>query len=206
MYVNVSAEELALVSAPMVTVTSTGPAAWTGVVAVIVVAFTKVTPVAGLPPTLTVGPAAKLVPVIVIESPPSTDPLLGLTPLTVGAGGGGALYVNVTGVALVCPDAVTVMLAGPAAWAGMFAFRVVALTNVIEPAATGTPSTLTMAPAAKFVPLITTAVPPTVEPLFGVTALTVGAGGGATYVKVSAAMTALACPPTVTITSTMPAA
>jgi hypothetical protein len=36
------------------------------------------------------------------------------------------------------------------------------------------PANVTAAPAAKFVPVIVTAVPPDVEPLFGDTLLTVG--------------------------------
>ena len=47
---------------------------------------------------------------------------------------------------------------------------------------------VTVAPAAKFVPVIVTAVPPEVEPLFGVTLLTVGAGPE-TATKVAICMT-----------------
>jgi hypothetical protein len=36
------------------------------------------------------------------------------------------------------------------------------------------PPNVTAAPAAKFVPVIVTAVPPAVDPLFGLTLLTVG--------------------------------
>jgi hypothetical protein len=70
----------------LVTVTVTAPAAWEGVVAVIVVLLTTVTPVAGLPPMLTVAPAAKFVPVIVTAVPPVVGPDAGATLLTVGAG------------------------------------------------------------------------------------------------------------------------
>ena len=38
------------------------------------------------------------------------------------------------------------------------------------------PPNVTVAPAAKFVPVIVTAVPPAVDPLFGATLLTVGTG------------------------------
>jgi hypothetical protein len=41
------------------------------------------------------------------------------------------------------------------------------------------PPNVTVAPAAKFAPVIVTAVPPAVAPLFGLTLVTVG---GATYV------------------------
>jgi hypothetical protein len=49
-----------------------------------VVLFTTVTPVAAVPPNVTVAPVAKFVPVIVTAVPPSDDPLFGLTLLTVG--------------------------------------------------------------------------------------------------------------------------
>ena len=57
----------------------------------IVVLFTTATPDAELPPSETEAFAAKPVPVIVIDVPPAVDPEVGLTPLTVGAGAGGAL-------------------------------------------------------------------------------------------------------------------
>jgi hypothetical protein len=49
------------------------------------VLFTTTTFVAAVPPKLTVAPAAKFVPVMVIAVPPAVDPLLGVTLLTVGA-------------------------------------------------------------------------------------------------------------------------
>ena len=64
--------------------TVTAPALPAGVVAVIVVLFTTVTPVAAALPKLTVAPDAKLAPVMVTAVPPATGPLLGLTLLTVG--------------------------------------------------------------------------------------------------------------------------
>ena len=67
-----------------VTVTVTAPALPAGVVAVIEVLLTTTTLVAAVPPNVTVAPAAKFVPVIVTAVPPSVDPLLGLTLLTVG--------------------------------------------------------------------------------------------------------------------------
>jgi hypothetical protein len=45
------------------------------------------------------------------------------------------------------------------------------------------PPKITVAPAAKFVPVMVRAVPPVVEPEFGETLLTVGAGFVALYVK-----------------------
>jgi hypothetical protein len=68
----------------LVTVTVTAPAAPAGVVAVIDVLLTTVTPVAATPPKVTVAPAAKLVPVMVMAVPPAVEPLLGDTPVMVG--------------------------------------------------------------------------------------------------------------------------
>ena len=45
---------------------------------------TTVTAVAGTEPTVTVAPAAKLNPVMVIDVPPAIGPLLGLTDVTAG--------------------------------------------------------------------------------------------------------------------------
>ena len=50
------------------------------------VLLTTVTLVAAKPPTLTVAPAAKSVPVIVTGVPPAVEPVPGATPPTVGAG------------------------------------------------------------------------------------------------------------------------
>jgi hypothetical protein len=72
----------------LVTVTLTAPAAWAGVVAVIVVLLTTLTLVAALPPKLTVALAAKFVPVIVTAVPPVAGPEVGDTLLMVGAGAG----------------------------------------------------------------------------------------------------------------------
>jgi hypothetical protein len=70
-----------------VTTTLTPPAACAGVTAVIVVALTTTTLVAAVPPSVTVAPARKFVPVTVTGVPPNVDPDVGETALTVGAGG-----------------------------------------------------------------------------------------------------------------------
>jgi hypothetical protein len=57
------------------------------VIAVIVVGLTTTTLVAAVPPSVTVAPARKFVPVIVIGVPPVVGPDVGETALTVGAGG-----------------------------------------------------------------------------------------------------------------------
>src|SRR3989442_11244625 len=89
-YVN-PLESVPLCASALVTVTLTAPAACAGVVAVIVVLLTTLTPVAALPPTLTVTPATKFAPVIVTAVPPAVGPEDGATLLTVGAG---ATYVK----------------------------------------------------------------------------------------------------------------
>jgi hypothetical protein len=67
-----------------VTVTVTAPALPAGVFAVMDVPLTTTTPVAAVPPNVTVAPVTKLVPVIVTEVPPLVVPLFGATPVTVG--------------------------------------------------------------------------------------------------------------------------
>jgi hypothetical protein len=67
---------------------------------------------------------------------------------------------------------VTVTVTAPAACAGVVAVIEVLLTTTTLVAAV--PPNVTVAPAAKFVPAMVTAVPPPVGPLFGVTLLTVG--------------------------------
>src|SRR5256712_14144702 len=63
------------------------PAGWAGVVALICVALTKLTPVTALPPMATVAVTSKFVPVMVIAVPPWVGPEAGLTAVTVGGGG-----------------------------------------------------------------------------------------------------------------------
>jgi hypothetical protein len=69
----------------LVTTTFTAPAACAGVVAVIEVLLPTVTPVAGVPPKLTVAPARKCEPVIVTPVPPEAGPVAGEIAVTVGA-------------------------------------------------------------------------------------------------------------------------
>ncbi len=70
----------------LVTTTSTAPEAWAAVVTSIWVALTKVTPVAAVPPKVTVAPLTKFAPVMVTAVPPVSGPLLGVTEVTVGGG------------------------------------------------------------------------------------------------------------------------
>jgi len=70
----------------LVTITAALPAAWGGVRAVIWVVPVSAMAEAAYPPTVTVAPAAKPVPVIVSVVPPATVPPLGVMAVTVGAG------------------------------------------------------------------------------------------------------------------------
>jgi len=135
-----------------------------GVVAVITVAL-LLTTAAFKPPTVTVA-LAKLVPLIVIDVPPATGPLDGLTLATVGA----ATYVNCVAAVTGPPAVVTTTFCAPNP-AGVVAVITVALlvnTVAIEP------PTVTVA-LAKFVPVIVIVVPPVAGPLDGLTLATVGA-------------------------------
>ena len=76
--------------------------------------------------------------------------------------------VTATGTAPAACDGVTTLI------------DMLLVTLTLEPAM---PPKVTPAPLTKFVPLIVTAVPPEVEPEFGETDVTVGAGAGAVYVK-----------------------
>ena len=71
-----------------------------------------------------------------------------------------------------CPFTVTVTVTAPALPAGVMAVICVPLTTTTLVAAL-LPN-VTVAPAAKFVPVIVTDVPPAGNPVFGETLLTVG--------------------------------
>ena len=83
---NSSAATGSEVPAAVVTVTSTNPAGPAGLMAVICVPDTTVTPVAATPPKLTPVAPDSTVPVIVTSVPPAELPLAGETPVTVGSG------------------------------------------------------------------------------------------------------------------------
>jgi hypothetical protein len=72
-----------------------------------VVLFTTTTLVAAAAPNVTAAPAAKLVPVIVTAVPPAGNPLLGETPLTVGAAGPPDGVRKATICMIHAPDGVT---------------------------------------------------------------------------------------------------
>ena len=77
-----------------------------------------------------------------------------------------------------CPLTVTTTVTAPAACAGVVAVMVVLFVTTTFVAAV--PPNVTVAPATKLAPVIVTAVPPPVDPVFGKTVLTVGV---ATYVN-----------------------
>src|SRR6267378_1306854 len=109
-----------------------------------VVAFTTVTPVALVPPIVTVAPLTKLVPVIVTLVPPAVGPEVGAIPLTVG---GATKVKQPTQLPLCVSGLVTVTVAVPAAWAGVDAVIVVAFTTTTDVAAV--PPIETVAPDTK---------------------------------------------------------
>jgi hypothetical protein len=108
--------------------------------------------------------------------PPDAGPLAGETALTVGAPAE-APYVNRSAelVVLVPPGPVTVTSTVPDPAGEVAVIDVAELT--VTPVAVPLPKA-TVLPAAKFVPVTVTVVPPDAGPLAGETALTVGAGGG----------------------------
>jgi hypothetical protein len=75
----------------------------------------------------------------------------------------------------VWPFTVTVTVTAPASPDGVVAVIVVLFTTVTLVACLRVSKIPTVAPAAKFVPVIVIAVPPSVDPVFGETLLTVGA-------------------------------
>src|SRR5690606_38361241 len=73
----------------VVTATSTAPAAWAGVTAVIWVALSTVKLAAGVPPNVTAVASVRSVPVSVTLVPPATGPVAGATAVRVGAAAAG---------------------------------------------------------------------------------------------------------------------
>ena len=168
----VNAAVLVAVPPTVVTATSFAPAAPAGVTAVMEVELTTTTLVAATPPTFTVAPARKLVPVRVMVLPAASGPALGVTDVSVGA----AAYVNALVLVTVPPRVVTTRLAATlmdeAGPVGVTAVICVGETTTTLVGAT--PPRVTLAPV-KFVPVIVIAVPPAIGPEFGTTDVTVGA-------------------------------
>jgi hypothetical protein len=162
--------KLVLVTDPpgVVTFTWTAPAPWALGLAFKVVALVKWTEAAAVAPNVTVDVAVKPVPVITTVVPPAIGPADGASEVIVGA---------TSKVKLVLvpkpPGVVTFTWTGPDAWALVLAFKVVALVKWTE-AADVAPN-VTVDVAVKFVPVITTVVPPAIGPADGASEVTVGA-------------------------------
>jgi len=141
-----------------------------GVMAVIVVGLTTLTPVAAAPPIVTLVAPVRFVPLMVTAVPPVAGPEVGDTPVMVGA----AMNVNWSAVevALVPPGVVTVTLTVPAVSAGLKAVMEVALLMMLVAAVV--PNSTDVAPV-KLVPVMVTLVPPAAGPDVGDTLVTVGA-------------------------------
>jgi len=121
------------------------------------VALATVTPVAAVPPKVTVAPDTNPEPVIVTGVPPAIGPDDGDTPVMAIEP-----YVNPLVSVAVPLLSVTTTLTAPAAWAGVVAVMLVALTTVTPVAAV--PPKVTVAPETNPVPEIVTGVPPAAGP------------------------------------------
>jgi hypothetical protein len=106
--------------------------------------------------------------------PPAVGPLSGETPVTVGVT---ALYVKLLLRVAVWPLWAKLTSTVPAMWAGVTAWTWLELKTFTEPATV--PPNRTVAPDAKFEPLIVTVVPPEVAPDCGEMPLSTGDDGGA---------------------------
>ena len=155
---------------PVVTLTVFAPAVPTGVTAVMEVALTTTTLVAGVPPMVTLLAPVKFVPVIVIAVLPVVGPLEGATDEIVGRAT--SVYVNAPTEVPVPPAVVTATVFAPAVPTGVTAVIEVALTTTTLVA--GTPPTVTLLAPVKLVPVIVIGVPPANTPVFGFTELIVG--------------------------------
>jgi hypothetical protein len=162
-------ETIALWVSGFLTITSTVPGAWAGVVARSCVALLKTT-AAGVCPKVTVAPLWKSVPVMVTTVPPTTGPEFGKTLLMVGGGPplGGAAPSNVK-----APSKVSDLVSGfvtltstlPGSCTGVTASMLVEVTELIL--AAGTSPNTTLAPFWMSVPVMATVVPPVVGPEAG---------------------------------------
>ena len=166
---------MALVPVPpgVVTETVTGPATWDGVLAVMVVGLVTLSVVAATVANVSEEAYVRLAPVTVTAVPPVPVPAAGVTDVMVGAG-----WTNVNDVVDVAdpPGVVTEIVTGPYRWALVVALIWVGLVTV-KLAAAVVPKVTAVAvkwTPEKWVPVIVTAVPPVVDPVFGETLLTVG--------------------------------
>ena len=146
------------------------PAVPTGVRAVMDVAVaTKL--VVSYPLIVKLITLPKLVPVTVINVPPTSGPLDGLTVKIVGRV---VLYVKAICLVAVPPGVVTATLFEPAVPAGVTAEIEVEFATIKLVAST--PPTDTNVAPVKFVPVMVIVVPPPTDPDTGLTEVMVGAG------------------------------
>ena len=113
------------------------------------------------PPNVAPVIVERFVPVTVIHTPPGSTPLVGLNPVSVGAGM--KLNWSATAVALVPPAVVTVMSTVPAGSAGATAVIEVPPPLTVKPLAGVEPKATAVAPV-KPVPESVTLVPPEAAP------------------------------------------
>jgi hypothetical protein len=157
----------------LVTTTVTAPAACGLVVPEMLVGVIVAT-VRGDPPSERANPLWKPEPATVTDVPPALGPLFGVIEVTVG----GAMYVKqLVHVPLCVSGFVTTTFTAPAVCADVVPVIVVALIVTMVRA---DPPNETVAPLWNPEPEMLTDVPPPLAPVFGATAVTVGA---ATYVK-----------------------
>ena len=166
-----SDDDVADVPPAVVTVTSTVPVP-AGLVAVIVVPLTTVTPVAAEVPKFTAVALPKSVPEMVTDVPPDGGPKLGKIPVTAGA----TIYVkwSADDVADVPPAVVTVTSTVPAAWAGLVTVIRVSPFTVMAPVVFAVLPNFTVFAPVKPVPVMITDVPPVAVPKVGEMLVTVG--------------------------------
>jgi hypothetical protein len=129
--------------------------------------------VQALPPTVTVAPDTKFVPVIVIDVPPAALPVAGEIEVIVGRGS----YLNPEALVAVSVFAFVTTTSTSSAF-GLPA-GVVQVIDVSETTSTlvqALPPTVTVAPISKLLPVIVMAVPPALVPLIGEIRVIVGDG------------------------------
>lgn len=162
-----------------VTRTSMVPAFSAGEVAEHDVVDAQVTAVAATAPKETVVAAAVTenpVPVMVTGVPPKVEPLVGEIDDTTGPPV--LVYVNCWAPAVgeLWPSTLTITLTGPGACGGDTATQLLALEQVTAVAASAPKATVvTPGVVANPVPVMVTAVPPVIGPVFGARPDTVGA-------------------------------
>jgi len=137
--------------------TSTAPAAWAGVLAVIVVELTTEILVADVPPKVTELAPMKFVPVMVTLVTPTVEPEVGAM-LTKD---GGATYVYAPVPVAVPLGVVMTTSTTPAVWAGVLAVIVVSLTT--ERLVADVPPKVADVAPIRDVPVIVTLVTPVVR-------------------------------------------